>query len=75
MPPPTGQEVISSDQMSERYAQAMETVPPVPERSFNRLKASHLRKVEISKLLSDNPGMSYRQAHRAVAARREQAGA
>jgi hypothetical protein len=69
VPPAAGDEVAAAARMSERYAQAMETVPEVPERSFNRLKAAHLRKVEISKLLSEQPGMSYRQA-RALVARR-----
>lgn len=69
VPPARGDEVAAAARMSERYAQAMETVPAVPERSFNRLKAVHLRKVEISKLLSERPGMSYRQA-RALVARR-----
>jgi len=69
VPPAAGDEVATAARMSERYAQAMETIPAVPERSFNRLKAAHLRKVEISKLLSEHPGMSHRQA-RAVVARR-----
>jgi hypothetical protein len=55
--------------MSERYAQAMESIPAVPERSFNRLKAWHLRKVEVSKLLSEKPGISYRTANKTVARR------
>ncbi len=67
--PATGDEVATAARMSERYAQAMETIPAVPERLFNPLKAAHLRKVEISKLLSEHPGMSYRQA-RALARRR-----
>lgn len=29
---------------------------PIPEKKFARLKAAHLRKVEISKLISENPG-------------------
>jgi len=70
VPPAAEEEVTTAARMSERYAQAMETIPAVPERSFNRLKAAHLRKVEISKLLSEHPGMSYRQA-RAGAARRQ----
>jgi hypothetical protein len=69
VPPAAGDEVATAARMSERYSQAMETIPAVPERSFNRLKAAHLRKVEISKLLSEHPGMSQRQA-RAVVVRR-----
>lgn len=45
-----------------RYQSVMAQLPPVPERQFNRLKARHLRKVEVSKILSNNPGMSERQA-------------
>jgi hypothetical protein len=69
VPPAAGEEVREAARMSERYAQVMETVPPVPERLFNRLKATHLRKVEVSKLLSRYPGMSHRQARRMVARR------
>jgi hypothetical protein len=69
VPPPVGEEVATARRMSERYAQAMETIPPIPEQSFNRLKAVHLRKVEVSKLLSKNPGMSLSRARRAVAKR------
>lgn len=64
VPPAAGEEVATVARMSERYAQVMESIPPVPERSFNRLKAAHLRKVEISKLLSNYPGMSHQQARR-----------
>lgn len=67
--PTAGEEAAETARMSERYAQAMETVPPVPEASFNRLKAAHLRKVEISKLLSKYPGMSHRQARRMIVKR------
>jgi hypothetical protein len=70
VPPAADEEIATAARMSERYAQAMETVPAVPERAFNRLKAKHLRKVEISKLLSDQPGMSYRRA-RALVDRRQ----
>jgi hypothetical protein len=66
VPPAQGHEVEEAQRMSERYAQAMETVPAIPERVFNRLKARHLRKVEISKHLSKHPGMSYWKARRAV---------
>jgi len=69
VPPPVGEEVARAERMGERYSQAMGTIPPVPERSFNRLKAAHLRKVEVSKLLSEKPGMSYRQARRTIAKR------
>lgn len=55
--------------LTERYSQVMDSVPVIPERAFNPLKAAHLRKVEISKLLSEQPGISYRKA-RALVARR-----
>jgi hypothetical protein len=72
VPPADGQEVAEAARLSERYAQAMETVPAIPDRSFNRLKATLLRKVEVSKLLSKNPGMSHRQALRMIAKRHKQ---
>ena len=74
VPPAAGQEVPEAARLSERYAQVMEAVPAVPERSFNPLKAMHLRKVEVSKLLSANPGMSYRQARRTIVKRHKPSG-
>lgn len=47
-----------------RYAAVMATVEAIPESQFNRLKAQHLRKVEISKLLSAHPGEDVRTARR-----------
>jgi len=69
--PAAGEEVATAARMSERYAQAMESIPAVPERAFNRLKAAHLRKVEISKLLSEHPGMSPRRAHYIIVRRQK----
>lgn len=69
VPPAAGDEVATAARMSERYAQAMKTIPAIPERSFNRLKAAHLRKVEVSRLLSEHPGMSHRQARTVIARR------
>jgi hypothetical protein len=66
IPPPPGQEIAERDRRSERYQAVMDALPPIPERQFNRLKARHLRKVAISKHLSANPGMSARQARRAL---------
>lgn len=57
--------------LTDRYQAVMAQLPPVPERQFNKLKAKHLRKVEISKILSANPGMTERQA-RANLRRRHQ---
>lgn len=72
VPPAAGEEVATAARMSERYAQAMDSIPSVPERSFNRLKASHLRKVEVSKVLSEQPGMSHRRAAAIVRRRHKQ---
>jgi hypothetical protein len=69
VPPKPGEEAALAARLGERYVQAMDTVPPVPERSFNRLKAAHLRKVQVSKLLSENPGMAYWRARLIVVRR------
>jgi hypothetical protein len=49
-----------------KYNALMDTLPPIPERAFNSLKARHLRKVEVSKFLSQHPGMSAWAASRHV---------
>lgn len=54
------------DRASEHYAQVSAAAPPVPNVLFNQLKARHLRKVEISRLLSRHPGMTVRAARRAL---------
>jgi hypothetical protein len=66
IPPPSGQEVAELDRRSKHYQAVMNALPSIPERQFNNLKARHLRKVAISKHLSDNPGTSARQARRAL---------
>lgn len=38
------------------YWEAMNNSVPIPESAFVKLKARHLRKVEISKMLASNPG-------------------
>jgi hypothetical protein len=48
------------------YETAIAACPDVPNWLFNPLKASHMRKVEISKLLSEHPGTGYWGARRAV---------
>jgi hypothetical protein len=50
--------------LQQRYSEVMSTITPIPEAEFNRLKAKHLRKVEISKILSNFPGESVRGAER-----------
>jgi hypothetical protein len=72
VPPTRGQEIAEAARLSERYAQAMEAIPAVPDQAFIRLKATHLRKVEVSRLLSEHPGMSHWQARRMIAKRYKQ---
>ena len=72
VPPVRGQEITEAVRLSERYAQAMEAVPAVPDRAFNRLKAAHLRKVEVSRFLSEHPGISHWRARRTIAKRHSQ---
>lgn len=54
------------ERMTSLYETTMDSIPPVPERHFNRLKARHLLKVEVSRYLSSHPGLTARQARRAV---------
>lgn len=42
--------------LAARYTAVSDAVPPIPERQFVRLKAAHLRKVELSKIVSSRPG-------------------
>ena len=43
----------------ELYNQTNETVPKIPDRKFNYLKARHYKKVEISKFIDKHKGKSY----------------
>jgi len=43
--------------LAARYAAVTDAVPPIPERRFVALKAVHLRKVELSKIVSARPGI------------------
>lgn len=52
--------------LTERYGEVMAAVPEVPNVMFNKLKAAHLRKVEVSRILSERPGLSSGQARRAL---------
>jgi hypothetical protein len=61
-----GQAHETAERLSQRYEAVMSSIPEVPEPLFNRLKAAHLRKVEVSKILSDKPGLRPRQARRAL---------
>lgn len=58
--------VQECSRLTARYEAAMDALPPLPERLFNGLKAKHLEKVEVSRYLSNNPGITARQARRAV---------
>lgn len=64
--PAPEEESAHLDQMTERYETTMDSIPSIPERLFVRLKARHLRKVEVSRVLSDHPGMSAHDAARRV---------
>ncbi|WP_291755655.1 hypothetical protein [Cellulomonas sp. 73-92] len=52
-----------------RYIDIVTRIPEIPERLFNRLKAKHLLKVEVSKELSAHPGISSLRARIRVALR------
>lgn len=51
----TWQEDCTAD-LNQLYWSIMRNVTPVPSNQFNRLKARHLRKVRISKMLDTSPG-------------------
>jgi hypothetical protein len=61
---PVGQENEAEERLSQQYEAVMRSIPEVPNLLFNRLKAAHLRKVEISKILSSKPGLPLRKARR-----------
>jgi hypothetical protein len=63
---PVGQAQDSAKRLSQQYEAVMTSVPEIPDPLFNRLKAAHLRKVEISKILSSQPGLRPRQARRVL---------
>jgi hypothetical protein len=44
------------EELNRVYWEAMDSVVEVPSRMFNKLKARHLRKVQVSKMLDDVPG-------------------
>ncbi|MGS2641084.1 hypothetical protein [Streptosporangium sp. LJ11] len=64
--PAAGDEAAARERVSQRYQAVMDALPPVPEAKFLRLKARHLRKVEMSRILSDNPGITVRQARKVL---------
>jgi hypothetical protein len=58
--------------LRQRYGSVTNALPPVPEWVFNRLKSHHLKKVEVSKLLSECPGISTSAARRELRRRLKQ---
>jgi len=56
-------------ELANRYLDVVTRIPEIPERLFNRLKARHLLKVEVSRELSAHPGISSRRARRRVVER------
>jgi len=48
----------SMKQQSQAYSLTMSSIVKIPEKKFNRLKASHKRKVLLSKMIDANPGSS-----------------
>ncbi|MEV6983324.1 hypothetical protein AB0M95_18995 [Sphaerisporangium sp. NPDC051017] len=63
-PPAEGVEIQERDRLSQRYQAVMDALSAIPEKKFTQLKARHLRKVELSRILSDRPGITVRQARR-----------
>ena len=47
----------SFDELTRDYASTMEALPPIPERSFTRLKAHHEFKRRLSQEISKHPGV------------------
>lgn len=64
--PTVGREGAAHQRMTALYETTMDSIPPIPERDFLRLKAHHLLKVEASRFLSAYPGVTARKARRAV---------
>jgi hypothetical protein len=42
--------------LQQEYERTMAAIVPLPDRKFTRLKAKHLRKVEVSRILDTHPG-------------------
>jgi hypothetical protein len=54
-------ERLNSDEianLSRHYGSVMGDAPPIRDRTFIRLKAAHIRKVALSRLISEHPGAS-----------------
>lgn len=48
---------VEAERLGARYAAVTDAMPSIPERQFVRLKAAHLRKIELSTIVSCNPGI------------------
>lgn len=48
-----------SELFDELYNQINETIPKIPDRKFNNLKAKHYKKVELSKFIDKHKGKPY----------------
>ena len=59
-------DTFTPDQLSESYKIVMDTLSPIPNRKFNRLKARHLEKKKVSQFLSKHPGVNHRAARKKV---------
>jgi hypothetical protein len=65
-PAAAGQAETTAERLSQRYDAVMGSIPEIPNLLFNSLKAAHLRKVEISKILSNQPGLGFWRARRTL---------
>ncbi|WP_433500415.1 hypothetical protein ACQP1K_09055 [Sphaerimonospora sp. CA-214678] len=63
-PPAEGEELLEREHLSQRYQTVMEALPPIPAAKFAQLKARHLKMIEVSRILSERPGISVRKARR-----------
>ncbi len=50
---------IKGDHFNQLYDQTFETIPKIPNNKFNRLKARHYQKVELSKFIEIHPGKPF----------------
>lgn len=46
-----------ANDINKAYLDIMRNIPPIPEKVFIKLKARHLKKVEVSKMLDNMPGV------------------
>jgi hypothetical protein len=48
---------VAWGELSKEYAETLDSIVTVPERSFTHLKARHLFKIELSRAIDKNPGV------------------